>query len=233
MPNILLLIVATLPKLCRKRPSLSPPHVFNVNDLQRFRRLLGLAALLHFSLFIIAYLISSSLEQLSPIKIDSKISNKITANIVTEITRIPVLSAPPSPIEGIVLIRERKQGVVTPPNPMTRTISATNHEAKDAAYLSRWQAYIEKFGNEHYPRLNRDTPLTGTLRLMVAIKQNGTLASVSIRQSSGSAVLDEAALDIVRQAAPFEPFPPEIAQGTEMLEIIRTCEFRGKLFSSA
>jgi protein TonB len=36
------------------------------------------------------------------------------------------------------------------------------------------------------------------------------LAEVVIRKSSGSAVLDQAALDILRRASPFEPFPPEV-----------------------
>jgi protein TonB len=33
---------------------------------------------------------------------------------------------------------------------------------------------------------------------------------VIIRKSSGSAILDQAALDILRRASPFEPFPTEI-----------------------
>ena len=48
----------------------------------------------------------------------------------------------------------------------------------------------------------------GTLE--VSIEASGQLAEVVIRKSSGSTVLDKAALDILRRASPFDPFPPEV-----------------------
>jgi protein TonB len=47
-----------------------------------------------------------------------------------------------------------------------------------------------------------------------------------VLKSSGYAVLDEAALKIVRMAAPYSPFPPELAATTDKLEIIRTWQFQ-------
>lgn len=113
-----------------------------------------------------------------------------------------------------------------------RTISAAAHESKDAAYLARWQSYVEDFGNHHYPKAALNNNLRGELRLLVAVNKDGTVHEVSIRQSSGSSVLDQAAIDIVYNASPFEPLPSEIAQDIEILEIIRTWQFRGKLSTS-
>jgi protein TonB len=48
---------------------------------------------------------------------------------------------------------------------------------------------------------------------------------VRVLKSSGQRILDQAAIDIVRLAAPFAPFPPEIRQDTDILEIIRTWQF--------
>lgn len=110
-----------------------------------------------------------------------------------------------------------------------RTISAASHQSKDAAYLARWQSYVEEYGNNHYPSTALKNNLKGNLRLLVAVNKDGSLNEISIRQSSGSPILDQAAIDIVMQAAPFEPLPPEIACDIEVLEIIRTWQFRGTL----
>ncbi|MBS0288813.1 MAG: energy transducer TonB [Proteobacteria bacterium] len=113
-----------------------------------------------------------------------------------------------------------------------RTISSTAHEERDKSYLGNWQSYIEHFGNNHYPEIAIKNNLKGDLRLLVAINKDGTIHEVKIRRSSGSKMLDQAAIKLVYQAGPFEPLPPEIAQDTEILEIIRTWQFRGKLTTS-
>jgi protein TonB len=48
---------------------------------------------------------------------------------------------------------------------------------------------------------------------------------VEINRSSGYKVLDQAALRIVRLAAPYEPFPANIRQDTDILHITRTWTF--------
>ena len=113
-----------------------------------------------------------------------------------------------------------------------KTISAAAHGSQDAAYLGHWQQYVEKYGNAHYPAEALKHNWRGELRLLVAINRDGSLREVSLRQSSGNPVLDEAAINIVKAAAPFEPLPAQIAQEVEVLEIIRTWQFRGKLSTS-
>ena len=54
-----------------------------------------------------------------------------------------------------------------------------------------------------------------------------------ILESSGHPVLDRAALNIVRTAAPFAPFTGELAANYDQVEIIRTWRFeRGDRLSS-
>ena len=48
---------------------------------------------------------------------------------------------------------------------------------------------------------------------------------VEINRSSGIKILDEAALRIVGLAAPYAPFPPDIAKDTDILSITRTWMF--------
>jgi len=45
-------------------------------------------------------------------------------------------------------------------------------------------------------------------------------------------VLDEAAIKVVRMAAPYAPFPAELAATTDKLEIVRTWHYEQNSLSS-
>ena len=95
-------------------------------------------------------------------------------------------------------------------DPRQLTISADTRESTIAAYLDNWKRRIEAVGVEYFPDLNDLEGLTGSPTLEVSIEASGQLAEAVIRKSSGSQVLDKAALDILRRASPFDPFPPAI-----------------------
>jgi protein TonB len=97
-------------------------------------------------------------------------------------------------------------------------------EYRYARYVEDWRTRVEKIGNEHYPDDARGR-VYGALRMTVAVRRDGSLVEAIIDQSSGSPVLDRAARRIVNMAAPFPPFPPEIARDTDILEITRTWIF--------
>jgi protein TonB len=95
-------------------------------------------------------------------------------------------------------------------DPRQLVISADTRESVVAAYLDSWKRRIEAVGDEYFPTLGNVEGLTGSPTLEVSIDSNGQLIQVLIRKSSGSRVLDQAALDILRRASPFDPFPAEI-----------------------
>ncbi len=107
-----------------------------------------------------------------------------------------------------------------------RLTSVSARQAADAAYLLDWRQRLEAVGNKYYPEASIRYGMYGDLRLLVAIRSDGSLQTVKVLQSSGYAVLDEAAIKIVRMAAPYSPFPPELAATTDTLEIVRTWQFR-------
>ena len=107
-----------------------------------------------------------------------------------------------------------------------RLTSLSTASSADAYYLNSWRRKIENIGNLNYPIEARQKRLYGSLRLMVAVLPDGSLKSVELLESSGHSVLDDAAIRIVRLAAPFAPFPDELRQTTDVLEIIRTWQFR-------
>ena len=118
--------------------------------------------------------------------------------------------------------------------PRKRTISsASTQKSHDALYLDSWRKRIESVGNLNYPTSARQQQIYGSLRLLVSILPDGTLQNVQILESSKSRVLDQAAMDIVNLAAPFEPFPKELRGEVDILGIIRTWRFHeGSSFSS-
>ncbi len=200
-----------------------------LDDQQRFAKMIIFASLLHLALFL-------------SFDISYQVPMKNILNSIVEVTllapEIASIDEPPSSLqpqetattEGLSFDSTAK----TKPTPVVRkrTISAASHEKRDAPYLDRWQAYVEHYGNTHYPTIALKHGLKGDLRLLVALNKDGTIHEVSVRSSSGSAQLDQAAIDLVYQAAPFEPLPKEITTDTEILEIIRTWQFRGELVTS-
>ena len=59
-----------------------------------------------------------------------------------------------------------------------------------------------------YPRRAVSDRVEGTAELAFSISRWGLLAASSVKTSSGSPMLDEAALNTLRQAQPFPPLPP-------------------------
>jgi protein TonB len=110
--------------------------------------------------------------------------------------------------------------------PRIRTLTSVSTKASfDAKYLNDWSEKIEQIGSRNYPKEALSHRITGNLRLSVVINPDGTIYEVNILQSSGQRILDDAARQIVRLAAPFAAFPPEIRQHIDRLQIIRTWKF--------
>ena len=113
-----------------------------------------------------------------------------------------------------------------------RLTSVSAKRAVDAAYLLQWRQRVEAVGNRYYPEASERYSIYGSLRLLVVIRRDGSLEDIKILSSSGHGLLDEAAIKIVRLAAPFAPFPAELQATTDKLEIIRTWQFRENRLSS-
>jgi len=113
-----------------------------------------------------------------------------------------------------------------------RMTTASTKKSVEAAYLLQWQHHLETVGNRYYPQASVRYGIYGDLRMLVVIRQDGTLEDLQVLSSSGYAVLDEAAIEIVRIAAPYSPFSPELRATADKLEIVRTWHFRENALSS-
>jgi len=109
--------------------------------------------------------------------------------------------------------------------PRRQYVTASTREFKYATYMEAWRLKVERVGNLNYPEAARQQNLSGSLILEVALKPDGAVHDIIIRKSSGYKILDDAAIRIVRLAAPFAPFPDNIREETDILHITRTWQF--------
>jgi len=109
--------------------------------------------------------------------------------------------------------------------PKRKFVGARAQEYRFAQYVDTWRQRIERVGNLNYPEEAKVRKLYGRLQLTVAIRANGEVESVEVNRSSGHKILDQAAIRIVRLAAPFAPFPENIRVDTDILHITRTWTF--------
>ena len=110
--------------------------------------------------------------------------------------------------------------------PRVRRLTSVSAKAHyEAAYIEAFRRKVEATGTRHFPRRALDSNTFGGVRLMVALRRDGGIEEVKVLQSSGHDFLDQAAVQSVRLAAPFEPFTQDMRERMDVLEIIRTWQF--------
>jgi protein TonB len=123
-------------------------------------------------------------------------------------------------------VRDEQQAYAR--RPRRKYISANTRDVADAAYQVAWVRRIERIGNLNYPDAARRRHLHGDVVLSVTIGSDGQVRGTTVNTSSGSRVLDDAAIRIVHLAAPFPPIPRDKdASGHRITELVitRTWQF--------
>ena len=110
--------------------------------------------------------------------------------------------------------------------PKKKFLTAATKESSSAPYMYRWVERVERIGNLNYPDAVKRNKLSGALLMSVGIYKNGEIESVELIESSGFAVLDDAAKRIVTLSGPFEAMTGQLGQETDILYITRTWEFQ-------
>ncbi|MCH9004081.1 MAG: TonB family protein [Proteobacteria bacterium] len=123
--------------------------------------------------------------------------------------------------------------LITDDEPRQLIISADTRESVIAAYLDNWKRRIEAVGAAYLPEIGELENFSGSPTLMVAIDVSGNLTEAVVRKSSGSTILDLAALDILQRASPFDPFPAEVTAEYDVVRFEYKWLFTDQLVSSA
>ena len=108
--------------------------------------------------------------------------------------------------------------------PTRKFVSASTREYAYANYLRAWVDRAERVGNLNYPDQARQQRLGGQVVITVGVRRDGSLESARVLRSSGTPLLDDAALRIVRLAQPFPPLP-DADDGVDILQVTRTWSF--------
>lgn len=109
--------------------------------------------------------------------------------------------------------------------PKRRFLGSRAKAADDALYLEAWRQKVERIGNLNYPAAARNQKIYGKLQLTVSIRANGSVEKVVVDRSSGHKILDAAAVNIVKLAAPYAKFSKVMRKTTDILDITRTWTF--------
>ena len=95
--------------------------------------------------------------------------------------------------------------------------------SEEAVYLNFWQREIETAGDKIIA--NNQISLSGTVQIMAKIDIYGNLVSSEILISSGNTLVDQMAISILNESAPFAPFNETMSNEYSLLEIVRDWNF--------
>ena len=113
--------------------------------------------------------------------------------------------------------------------PRKAFIGVRAKQSSVALWADSWAQKIERVGTYAYPKDARGNKLRGKLRVTVEINQDGSVISSQIDKTSGNPDLDQAALHILKLAAPFSHLPGDLVDDTgkpaSVLVITRTWVF--------
>jgi periplasmic protein TonB len=112
-------------------------------------------------------------------------------------------------------------------NDDARTLIATpsTRQSGLAEYLDGWRRRVERIGTANYPTALLGNIDAGRPTLEVVIAADGRLDDIVVRRSSGDQALDQAALRILRLAAPFAPLPEGIRKDYDVLRFAYEWDF--------
>jgi len=122
----------------------------------------------------------------------------------------------------IAVLTERAQRYNTRPRKHFDAPSA--RKTAYAAYIDQWRQRIEQVGTEHYPT-GVDGKSYGTVQATLTIRADGSLLNITINRPSDKPLLNQAVRRIAQLAAPFAPFPPQMARQIDQIVLTRTWLF--------
>lgn len=190
-------------------PNVSPPPITPITTKQAERKVMSVPELPD----VIA---DTAIAPVQPAPVTPPNARPTAANLMANSIEIARLESKLNTLAATLAKRPRKLPI--------NSVSAKKYEA--AAYLEGWRKKIERVGTINYPQEAKRQGISGKLMLSVDIHPDGSVGDIVVSQSSGHALLDNAAIKIVNLAAPYAPIPANVlGEDYDMLTIIRTWNF--------
>ncbi|MEO0034464.1 MAG: hypothetical protein RLZZ501_487 [Pseudomonadota bacterium] len=120
----------------------------------------------------------------------------------------------------------KEHAVSSPAPPPPSTPALAPSPAPRASAIALWRSALQQYlqSRKRYPRAAQSRRQEGVATIRFILDRTGNLMSLGLEQSSGTEMLDEEALDLVRRALPLPPPPPEVTG--ERIEVVLPIEFR-------
>ncbi len=155
--------------------------------------------------------------------------NKIPDDYQNQAQTKPTLRGMPGAENPIEILATPDSETLLPSTAQRQlVISANTRESRIAAYLDSWKRKVERVGTNNFPHDISHRNLLRNPTLEVAIAADGTLEEVIVLTSSGERRLDQAAMEILILAAPFEAFPEFLHQDYDVLRFAYEWRFTGE-----
>jgi protein TonB len=108
--------------------------------------------------------------------------------------------------------------------PRKRFIGPATRQAVYALYYDKLRRTIETRGTLNFPQVGGQK-LYGQLTMVITVDSRGKLLSTEVAKPSGTPMLDERAVAIVRSAAPFGVFTTKMRQQADQIVVVTRFDF--------
>lgn len=116
----------------------------------------------------------------------------------------PVLAPAPTPLVLEPVTTAVTPQTAAPSEPVEAPLTASGKRAQ-SKYLRELMAWLAK--HRVYPTAARKEKAEGVVQVRFSLDRDGHLLKATVQRSAGFNVLDQAALDVLRRAAPMPAFP--------------------------
>jgi periplasmic protein TonB len=103
----------------------------------------------------------------------------------------------------------------TPSPSSSAAVNRVSLDQEAAKFLKALESHISRY--QRYPEAARRDRVHGKVQLVFSMLRDGTVTDVRIESSSGYSVLDQAAIDTIRRAAPLPRIPAELPERLDIL----------------
>ena len=137
--------------------------------------------------------------------------NTVSPRVEPPSAVVPVVTQELSPITAAISPAEQKPEAASKPPSLEPPPAAVDTQQLKAEYGALLAQEIAK--HKQYPMLAKKTKQQGNVVLQVQITGSGKLIDAQVYQSSGYALLDNQAMDMVKKATPFSQPPSNLSNG--------------------
>lgn len=151
------------------------------------------------------------------------IQNPVATPVPSVITPVPVVKTAAKNVE--IPISKPIETPISIPSKPAPVVKAPDEPKPDPKVKEEYIAYLRQMIDErkNYPKNAKKLRQMGTVKVKFTLLRDGTIKNVSMADSSGFELLDQAATDLLENLSHVRAFPKEIPQNS--LDLVLPIEY--------